>query len=218
MASPFTGLAEANDSKEDMKVAGPPSEEKYRVRDYSLTSGGSIYVRWGRSTCPEVDGTYRIYDGLAGKTYFTYRGGGGNYLCMPKDPDYAGAFAPGVNNVAVFGVEYETYAGSPLRPLQDQNVPCAVCQVNARSSVLMIPGKLTCPTGWTKEYNGYLMTSHYSHFIATYECVDRNPKPAPGGAGNQNGGLFYQVEASCTGLKCPPYHPQKELSCVVCSI
>ena len=81
----------------------------------------------------------------------------------------------------------------------------------------MVPAKLTCPTGWTREYSGYLMTEYYAYSIATFECVDRNAESLPGGHANTDGGLFYQVEATCNGFQCPPYDPQKELTCAVCT-
>ena len=28
---------------------------------------------------------------------------------------------------------------------------------------------------------------------------------------------FYHVEANCNGMLCPPYDPQKELTCAVCT-
>ena len=65
----------------------------------------------------------------------------------------------------------------------------------------MVPGKATCPSSWTQEYNGYLMAERYNHHRSTYECVDQNPETVPGGAGDENGALFYHVEATCTGLQ-----------------
>ena len=67
------------------------------------------------------------------------------------------------------------------------------------------------------QYNGYLMTEYYNHNRATFECVDQDPERIPGSAGNENGALFYRTEATCTGLPCPPYDPQKELTCAVCT-
>ncbi len=32
------------------------------------------------------------------------------------------------------------------------------------------------------------------------------------------GALFFHVEAECGGMQCPPYDPEKELTCVVCTI
>ena len=61
------------------------------------------------------------------------------------------------------------------------------------------------------------MTERYNHNSATFECVDRNPESIAGSIGNINGGLFYHVEAKCTGLACPPYDEGKEVTCVVCT-
>ena len=83
---------------------------------------------------------------------------------------------------------------------------------------MMIPAKLTCPTGWTEEYSGYLMTAHRNDRSATFECVDSDAEAIPGTSANTNGGLFYHVEAVCNGLSCPPYDAEKELTCVVCTI
>ena len=35
------------------------------------TSGGTTYVRWGRTVCPGVAGTGLVYHGLAAGTHFT---------------------------------------------------------------------------------------------------------------------------------------------------
>ena len=61
------------------------------------------------------------------------------------------------------------------------------------------------------------MTEYYSHNTATYECVDKDAEAVPGSRVDTKGGLFYNVEASCNGLPCPPYDPQKELTCAVCT-
>ncbi len=52
-------------------------------------SGGATYTRWGKSTCPQVEGTELVYSGIAAGTFLTQQGGGANYLCMPKDPEYS---------------------------------------------------------------------------------------------------------------------------------
>ena len=52
-------------------------------------SGGAIYTRWGKSSCPEVEGTELVYSGITGGTFYNQEGGGANYLCMPKDPEYS---------------------------------------------------------------------------------------------------------------------------------
>ena len=103
--------------------------------------------------------------------------------------------------------------------LHNHNVPCAVCLATTRVAVVMIPAKLTCPTGWTKEYNGYLMSAYHGHDSAsTFECIDHDAEAVPGTEANTNGGIFYHIEAVCNyGLPCDPYDPEKELTCVVCT-
>ena len=39
-----------------------------------------------------------------------------------------------------------------------QNVPCARCYA-PRSAKMMIPGRISCPSRWTKEYSGMLGVS-----------------------------------------------------------
>ena len=114
--------------------------------------------------------------------------------------------------------------GQPLRVqpnVHGHNVPCAVCMAVSRCSLLMIPAKTQCPTSWTREYVGYLMSEAQGHNLpTTYECVDKDPESVPGlnSAGWGSGsGIFNHVEASCNGMACPPYDPEKELTCVVCT-
>ena len=58
---------------------------------------------------------------------------------------------------------------------------------------------------------------HDSHYRTMFECVDKNPDSVPGSGLIVYGALFHHVEASCTGMPCPPYDPQKELTCAVCT-
>jgi len=198
--------------KGDPGAAGPPGPR----------SGGVVYTRWGKTSCPNVSGTELVYAGRAGGSEHRHRGGAVNYLCMPDDPDYL-RYQPGIQGYNyVYGAEYETvyYGAGPLSAVFQQNVPCAVCYASTRAAVMMIPAKTRCPLLWTLEYSGYLMSSsrHLSHIYRTmYECVDKNPDSVPGSAPDTNGALFYHVEASCNGMACPPYDPQKELTCAVCT-
>ena len=50
-------------------------------------------------------------------------------------------------------------------PSDNYNATCAVCMVEGRGSIMVIPGKLEClDSSWTYEYSGYLMTGN--------TCVD----------------------------------------------
>ena len=154
-----------------------------------------------------------MYAGRAGGTWYTHKGGAANYLCMSDDPDYL-SYTPGVQGYSyVYGAEYKR----PLQAVYHHNVPCAVCYASTRVAVTMIPAKTCCPSNWTLEYTGYLMSDNKNHQCTMYECVDKNPDSVPGSAANTNGALFYHVEANCNGMLCPPYDPQKELTCAVCT-
>ena len=193
-------------------VRGPPGS----------STGGVVYTRWGRTTCPSTSGTQLLYAGRAAGSFYDQSGGGANYLCLPEQPQYSTYTAGSQGGRAyLYGAEYQTgngYANSPLRSFHDHNVPCAVCYTSTRETVVMIPARLTCPSSWTREYYGYLMAERYSHNRSTFECVDRYPQSVPGSIANTNGALFYHTEVGCShGIPCPPYDTQKKLTCVVCT-
>ena len=134
-------------------------------------SGGVIYTRWGKSTCPNVAGTQLVYTGRAGGSHYQHAGAA-NYLFMPLDPQYTLRYQAGVRDHSyVYGTEYEF----PLQGGQDHNVPCAVCYVSTRETVLMIPAKTSCPTSWTREYYGCLLYTSPSPRDAT---LSRMPSSA----------------------------------------
>ena len=164
--------------------------------------------------------THYDYAGRAGGKWYTHTGSGSNYLCLPLDPEYDEIVTGRQNNRAyIYSAEYQTIDFHPFRSQHQNDVPCAVCRVTDRDS-LMFPAKMTCPSGWTKEYHGYLMASHFNHKSSTeFVCVDRNPEIVPGSIANQNGVLFYPVEGVCDpgNLPCSPYIQGAELTCVVCS-
>ena len=181
-------------------------------------TGGAVYVRWGRTSCPSDQGTELLYSGRAAGNHYNTKGGGANHLCMPDDPEHL-QYGNGVQGYSdIFGMEYRLHSSQPLHHVTSHNVPCAVCYTATRDTVVMIPANLHCSTHWTVEYTGYLMGERYSHYRSTYECVDKDPESVPGlNAGSGDNALFYHVEPNCAGLSCPPYDAQKELTCVVCS-
>ena len=119
----------------------------------------------------------------------------------------------------MYGAEYEpsTDSNSHVHGRHDHDVPCAVCQVSNRTAVYMVPAKYTCPTGWTREYYGYLMSSRHDRHCTQYTCMDTALKPVLGSSAYCLGLLFMFVEGRCGSLPCPPYDNTKELSCAVCT-
>ena len=186
---------------------GPPGSPASSV-------GGVTYTRWGKSTCHS--GVTQVYAGRTGSTFHGHQGGAANYVCMPNDPEYTLPFRDGVQGYSyVYGTEYE----DPLVSERWQhNAPCAVCYLPTMNTVIMIPAKTTCPSGWTREYYGYLMAEYYNNRRTMYECVDKDMESVPGTHNHHDGGHFFHVEARCTNdVACPPYNDFKELNCVVCS-
>ena len=175
------------------------------------------YTRWGKTLCPNVTGTELVYAGRAGGTFYTTQGGAANKLCLPEDPDYLTETAGFSGQSIIHGAEYRFSGNFPGLDLSLHNVPCAVCHVSTRTSVLMIPAKIQCPSSWTREYYGYLTAENDGHYRSSFECVDRNPEVIPGSSSNVEGALFYNVGGNCNGLACPPYEDTRILSCTVCT-
>ena len=182
------------------------------------TGGGVTYIRWGKSTCPSSTGAQLVYTGRAGGTRYNSRGGSSDKICLPDDPDYH----PVTNGVTVpfysvvQGAEYEYHAG-PLRNLTQHNAPCSVCYVPNRATSIMVPAKTRCPTSWTREYYGWLVTERETHYRSTYTCLDFSPEAIAGGVADTNPSLFYYTFSDCNGLLCPPYIRNRVLACAVCT-
>ena len=155
-----------------------------------------------------------------------YLGGGVNYLCLPLDPEPPNSTQETNRNyyhTSIYGVEYET--GKYFAHVKDHNPPCAVCEVQGRSAVLMIPAKQTCPVGWTKEYDGQLASERsfeessrgsYNMF-AEFVCVSKGMESRMAGNIDQVAGSLYVVKVVCGSLPCRPYAQGNEMSCVVCT-
>ena len=200
--------------KGDVGISGPKGDTGVPGAKGDGT-GGVVYVRWGHNSCPG-GGAQLVYAGRAGGSRYNHRGGGGNPQCLPLDPNFYKIASGTQDNGYMYGAEYENTNGLVANS-HDTDVPCAVCYVPTRNVLYMIPAKYTCPSGWTREYFGYLMSERNTHYRSQFSCVDYSLKPVPGSSQDQNGFLFYAVEGVCGSLPCPPYSRDKELSCAVCT-
>jgi len=188
--------------------------------DNEERNGGTVYVRWGHYQC--LSTAQLVYAGRAGGPQFNHPGSGSNPQCLPMDPNFLTPISGNQQYRALmYGAEYETVtdSNSHVHGRQDTDIPCAVCHVSNRTAVYMVPAKYTCPTGWTREYYGYLMAEYNgdNRHRTQYTCFDTALKPVPGSSANNNGLVFYFVEGRCGSLPCPPYDNAKELSCAVCT-
>ena len=161
--------------------------------------------------------------GYAGGSHYTHKGGGSNHLCLPEQPhwkSYTGKSS--TNNAYVHGAEYR-FADTPVLGDGDntnhmyEDVPCVVCEVYDRFSLMMIPGSDLCPDKWTTEYTGYLSAERYAHCRTEFVCLDEDSEGSVAGREIKAGVLFYPVQSVCGSLPCPPYANLRELACAVCT-
>ena len=152
--------------------------------------------------------------GVVGGSHYTQRGGGSNYLCLPRNPTFESKTSASDERAFMYGGEYQSFLNSRLEP---HDAPCAVCQVTRRS-MLMIPGRNLCDAGWHTEYTGYLVAEKHSHHRSEFICLDKAAEPSPDSSTHdQNGVLIYGVQVRCGSLKCLPYVERKDMLCAVCT-
>ena len=128
---------------------------KGEIGDKGDTNSGSTYIRWGRDDCPS--GAVALYSGRAAGTKWSARGGTSDYSCLPDNPQYGSTHTD--TSSPLYGVEYHTWpTSSPRAP--SENVPCVVCYVATRSAMFVQQASYLCPSGWSREYYGYMMSDH----------------------------------------------------------
>lgn len=188
--------------------------------------GGSVYTRWGRSSCPED--AKLIYRGQMVGPDVHSEGGGSNFQCLPTDPDLATSKA-GLGSL--WNQLRPTYVSSVEKssPLPHSgHLPCAVCEATQRVSQVSMPGKSRCPAEWSLEYKGYLMsaaTVFQSNHKMEYVCIDSSPDTIRSKTGSITAPWYGQVlnhaTAQCSGDSridyCPPYNQNQPLQCVICT-
>ncbi len=182
------------------------------------SSKGVTFIIWGNKKCPKSKKMERLYYGVVAGTYYNNKGGSAEYLCLPDEPEYASKRAIGntLTHVSrLYGTEYEF----PINGVHDHGAPCALCYDADDNTQVMMPAMTSCPSGWTRDYVGFLMGpgNWGDRSPKDYICVDEAQKSSRGSYGNQNGALLYHVKATCHGIHCPPYDQARVLACVVCS-
>ena len=164
---------------------------------------------------------YLLLLGIMGGENYNHYGGGVNYLCLPNNPKYDKYKNGWQSSGYVYGTEYQVseYNGDPFKKsLHDHDAPCVVCLTKSRGSMLMMPARNDCPSGWTEEYHGYLMTAYHGHRSSKdFICVDGDPEYVAGSGANKDGALLYPVQGQCGSLPCGPYVAGREFTCAVCT-
>lgn len=174
------------------------------------------YVRWGKTTC--TNDARAVYVGFAAGNHFELPGSGAGTLCLHDTPEWLSYDDANQNPAVIFGTEYQTSGyGVGLDSNHDGDAPCVVCEV-PRAAELMVPGRTSCPAGWTLEYNGYLMSHQMDETSSDWACVDAAAE-GRGSPGNENGHLWYPTEVECGALPCLSggYVQNREVTCAVCT-
>ncbi|VDI60787.1 Hypothetical predicted protein [Mytilus galloprovincialis] len=175
--------------------------ENHKCKDYVLsTSDQSLidmmkhYLHTSRKDeCSPPRKT--SHSGQVGGNDHTTKGGGVNYLCLPNDPENEQLQSFG--NDQIFGGEYRiSSSGKPSGWSESRK---------------------TCYKGWNSEYDGYLMSDHYTHNNKDFACVDINSETLDSKNKDEHGILFYPLRTKCGSLRCPPYTNEADVLCVVCS-
>ena len=182
----------------------------------NISHTGTVYTRWGRTSCPRNDagGIEQIYSGYAASKIGSM--GGGSLMCLPPDPEW-NRYDNQTSADHFYGMEYGAHKIFD-HAHQYKDVPCAVCNVMTKSTMILIPGRRTCYPGWTIEYDGYLMGEYGSNTI----CIDEQPEGIPGAvahAGSVGRLSFTQISCGTNmpNMLCPPYVQNRQLTCVVCT-
>jgi hypothetical protein len=174
-----------------------------------VEAGSSTFTRWGHSQCPS--NTDLVYSGVVGGKHYSQSGGGSDYLCLTMSPVFSGHTA-GSDHGYLYGAEYETFDAH-----MESDAVCAVCR-SRHPTTIMIPGTNVCTTGWTKQYDGYLVGERDVHQRSpNFICVDTAMEERPGTAENRDGALLYLTVTQCGSLPCGPYENNRVVTCVVCS-
>ena len=171
-----------------------------------------------------------LFKGHAAGPRYDQGGSGSNFLCLHEEPQWK-TYIDGSHSLmgSIYGVEYElsksgygnnvfSESNNGGRRLGNNPAPCAVCYVQGRSTILMIPARIQCPDGWVTEYAGYLVSQNgfSSRRRSSYICWDEAPEITAGNT-SQNQAVIYPVEVHCGSLPCSSYISGRELACVVCS-
>ncbi len=170
--------------------------------------GGVTYNRWGSTSCRS--GSALVYAGKTGSDDGFRRGGGSNYICLHNSPEYH-QYRSGVQGHSyVYTTEYEL----TIIQRHEDNTPCAVCYVPDKHAIIMIPARRTCPSGWTEEYCGFLMSERIAHYRSMYVYVDESMEEIANTSGHDTGGHLYHVEAvlwSCDYISSIPFRERTNL-------
>ena len=168
------------------------SEVDSYVDSAEFNTPGVVYTRWGESTCPE-NSTKMIFSGKLASTTAA------SYLCLPFHHD--------LQNDKEEPANQQIYSNIDSTTLRTSEVPCSVCLALKQNTVLTVPAKVTCPSGWTREYYGFVING--SSEDGQYHCMD-------GSGGNHSKSWLDHIKVDCNDFSGSGCHDNIE--CAVCTL
>ena len=164
--------------------------------------------------------------GIIGSASSGATGGGVDFLCLPKNPEWHATSTSPSYDSWIGSVSYQVSGYIFSSSADNKRARCAQCYTNSRPAIMMIPGRKSCPSYWTEEYNGYLMASQESlNHPSRYICVGSLSTYYSYSSSSyyQYSGYLTFVKADCSGYatldECSSgeYQHGRVLTCAVCS-
>ena len=81
----------------------------------------------------------------------------------------------------------------------------------------MIPARNSCPSSWTLEYDGFLMSEGPNNFRSSFICVDKSREAIPGFGRHADSTDLFVCRVDCPSLNCLPFDDTMAVGCAVCS-
>ncbi|GIX74482.1 uncharacterized protein CDAR_419811 [Caerostris darwini] len=96
-----------------------------------------------------------------------------------------------------------------------------MCFVQERTSATVFPARTKCPSEWTLEYSGFLMTKDLRSRKGDYVCVDSQSEASAHQTlildRTDTRDHISDVKIGCGTLPCATFQKDALLPCVVCS-
>ena len=178
-----------------------------------------VYVRWGDNRCPP--NAVLLYEGIITQAASKMA----NLLCIPKSSSKT---SPAKQYTMTMTTTTPPSHVTRMEPLLFTNlqgvvdaVPCARCYDSSHSTEFTFPGSTTCPTDWTRQYYGHLITSYElstSDVLCGDERLTRAIQWGDGSYSSKRNGVN-MIETVCGKdvLSCRGHSAGQLTSCVVCS-
>ncbi len=151
--------------------------------------------------------------------YYNDDGGMSSLGCLTNEPEYIQTEQCRECSLT-YSTEYESHDQVFSSETSQYDAVCVACLALEKTTIIMIPGKASCPSSLQIEYSGYLMSTRNNFDHATDAiCVDGNAENMLGSHENTEGATLYFVAADCdySFIPCGPFKHEIPISCAVCS-